>query len=351
MFDPLQLAHAETHDQKEVLMDTTKNMEDLSVQCWSVNDVLLWLRQNVLVAEGRMEELSSTFLNEGIDGSRLLSLERSSYACSNMTDSEWLLLHAARESLVIHERTVEMLSDNQTMPFPPSPSKSSDKELLDDLSKNIARMQKSLSRTSVQSSARSLLSYLRFLSLPRNLWSPSGSKQEQKEPATGEVFLLQEEVLTAQEREASLKARMDHLDQVLRTSKLASYLYTRFRWTPLPGELPVDDDADVDDWLQRFLVLGGSTLFFYPQAADFSPQGAIIMKEVVDIGYIAGQFLHEQENVKWFGFQVTTSEGFRLECASPLKLQAELWISLLEEAHAEHHSEVITNEDSEDRLC
>ncbi|KAI5054855.1 hypothetical protein GOP47_0030000 [Adiantum capillus-veneris] len=283
----------------------------------------------------RMEELSSTFENEEIDGSKLLSLERSSYACSNMTDTEWLLLHAARESLVNHERTVEMLSENQS----PSTSKSSEKELQEnDFNSNVTRLQGSLIPTSAQSPG-SLLSYLRFLSLPRNLWSSSASKQEQKEPATAEVYLLQEEVLTAQEREASLKARMDHLDQVLRTSQLASYLYTRFRWTPLPGELPVDDDAEVDDWLQRFLVLGGSTLFFYPQAADFRPQGAIIMREVVDMGYISGQFLHEQENVKWFGFQVTTSQGLRLECATPLKQQAELWMSLLQDAQVEHHSE------------
>ena len=60
------------------------------------------------------------------------------------------------------------------------------------------------------------------------------------------------------------------------------------RWTPLPGELPVDD-SDVDDWLQRFLVLEGSTLFFFPQAAGWF----LIKEEKEDIFYF-----HVRQNVK-----------------------------------------------------
>lgn len=352
MLDPLQFPHVEPQEQgleaelsaKQVLEPSTtrRMMEGLSVHSWSVNDVLIWLQKNVQMDEERMEELSSTFQNEGIDGSRLLSLQRSSHPCTSMTDTEWLLLLAARESLGTRERTVELPSENQSSLLPPTPKSSSEELSENDSASSTTRMQISLTPISAQSSG-SLLSYLNFLSLPRNLWSPSASKQEQKESSTAEVYLLQEEVLGAQEREASLKARMDHLDQVLRTAPMASYLYTRFRWTPLPGEPPMDDDADVDDWLQRFLVLGGSTLFYYPQAADFRPQGAIDLREVVDISSISGQLRHDEEKVKWFGFQITTSEGFRLECATPLKLQAELWMSLLRDAHAEHQSDEINN--------
>jgi hypothetical protein len=35
------------------------------------------------------------------------------------------------------------------------------------------------------------------------------------------------------------------------------------RWTQLPGEPPILDDADVDDWLPRFVVLQGQCLYYY----------------------------------------------------------------------------------------
>lgn len=121
----------------------------------------------------------------------------------------------------------------------------------------------------------------------------------------------------------------------------------------MPGEPPVDD-SDVDDWLQRFLVLEGSTLFFFPQAAgwlfrglsisihtnqhnpvvddkngsshviyllDLRPEGAILFTEVVEVGLISGKIQHYDEDINWFGFHVTTSEGLRLECATSIKLQ------------------------------
>uniref|UniRef100_A0A453A5K5 Uncharacterized protein n=1 Tax=Aegilops tauschii subsp. strangulata TaxID=200361 RepID=A0A453A5K5_AEGTS len=31
----------------------------------------------------------------------------------------------------------------------------------------------------------------------------------------------------------------------------------------LPGEPPIIDDADVDDWLPRFVVLQGQCLYYY----------------------------------------------------------------------------------------
>eukprot|EP00250_Pteridium_aquilinum_P009669 c18844_g1_i2 orf=211-1197(+) len=324
-------------------------MKESSVQCWSTDDVIIWLKQHIPLEEERMEECLSAFQNEAIDGLRLLSLQRSSHACSGMTDSEWLLLHAARETLITCEGTVGMLSESHLSSLSPSSPKSCSEEHLEDENFSLyepSRLQKSLTLETAQKSG-SLLSYFKFLSLPRHLWSPSSRKHDQKEPTAAEVFSLQEEVLSAEEHAASLKAKMDYLDEILRTARLASYLYTRIRWTPLPGELPVDD-ADVDDWLQRFLVLEGLTLFFYPQAADFRPQGAILLKEVVDIGSISGQLRHEQDKITWFGFRVTTSEGLCLECATPMKLQAELWMSSLQDARAEQHPEDVNDGDLSD---
>lgn len=344
MLDPLQFGHTETQDQDVEVEFTEKQVNDpssveaiknSSVQCWSVDDVLVWLQQHVPFEGALMEDCLNTFKNEEINGSRLLSLQRSSHACSAMSDSEWLSLHAARERLITCEETVGSLSESQLSPLSSSTQENySEKHLEDDIFSlhEPIRLQKSSSLVPIQNSG-SLLSYFKFLSLPRQLWSPTASKHDQQEFTTAEVYSLQEEVLSAEEREASLKAKMDYLDEILRTAQLANYLYTRIRWTPLPGELPMDD-ADVDDWLQRFLVLEGSTLFFYPQAAEFKPQGAILLKEVVDIGAISGQLPHEQENITWFGFHVTTCEGLRLECATPLKLQAELWMSSLQDARA-----------------
>ncbi|CAN0840347.1 hypothetical protein LINGRAHAP2_LOCUS2803 [Linum grandiflorum] len=47
------------------------------------------------------------------------------------------------------------------------------------------------------------------------------------------------------------------------------------RWTALPGEPPVLEDSDIDDWLPRFVVLHGPCLFFYLLSTDLSPQDSI----------------------------------------------------------------------------
>ena len=54
---------------------------------------------------------------------------------------------------------------------------------------------------------------------------------------------------------------------------------------------------------------------------DLRPEGAILFTEVVEVGLISGKIQHDEEDITWFGFHVTTSEGLRLECATPIKLQ------------------------------
>jgi hypothetical protein len=66
-----------------------------------------------------------------------------------------------------------------------------------------------------------------------------------------------------EEREAYLKAQLEHVDEVLRSARLSGYLFIRSRWAALPGEPPPIDDTEVDDWLPRFVVLQGPCLFFY----------------------------------------------------------------------------------------
>jgi hypothetical protein len=60
-----------------------------------------------------------------------------------------------------------------------------------------------------------------------------------------------------------VSSRLENIDEVLRYARLSGYLYIRSRWTQLPGEPPILDDADVDDWLPRFVVLQGQCVYYY----------------------------------------------------------------------------------------
>jgi hypothetical protein len=103
---------------------------------------------------------------------------------------------------------------------------------------------------------------------------------------------------------------------------LAGSAFCVQRWSPLPGEPPVDD-TDVDDWLLRFLVLRGSSICFYLRATDLRPQGTILQSEIVEAGLIPNH-LHHQDDPHWSAFHITTCHGLRLECSSLLKLQVAL---------------------------
>lgn len=343
MLDPLYFADADTQRYKSESSETEEEhkyesfdlqfVEEIPVQLWSVDDVASWFQRNVKFPRERMEAFLRAFHDEGIDGLRLLALQRNSRACSGMTDSEWHSLNTSREIVLASHDEAILTSESHIG----TPKCSSLESLAEENSESSfassntpLRLQASRSMTlrSVPMS-RLLSSSLRLLSFPRHLWSPSPSKDEQDGSLATDVHSLQEEIISVEEREAALNAKLNHLDEILRTAQLASYLYTRLRWTPLPGEPPADD-VDVDDWLQRFLVLEGSTIFFYSRAADLRPQGAILLSEIIDIGPIPGHLHHQQDELEWFGFHITTCEGLRLECSTPLKLQMELWLSSIQ---------------------
>ncbi|XP_044345860.1 uncharacterized protein [Triticum aestivum] len=98
-------------------------------------------------------------------------------------------------------------------------------------------------------------SLLQLLSIPRIRWSSSNKDDDKIELTRAEVESLRSEIADADERESQLKARLENIDEVLRYAFLSRYLHIRSRWTQLPGEPPIIDDADVDDWLPRFVVL------------------------------------------------------------------------------------------------
>eukprot|EP00258_Populus_trichocarpa_P029517 XP_024445536.1 uncharacterized protein LOC7467087 isoform X2 [Populus trichocarpa] len=110
---------------------------------------------------------------------------------------------------------------------------------------------------------RSAAFMLNLFNLQRLSWGSSADGQEKVELSVTELESLRSELAYLEEREAHLKAQLEHVDEVLRSARFSGYLYIRTRWTALPGEPPPLDDTDVDDWLPRFVVLNGPCIFFY----------------------------------------------------------------------------------------
>ncbi|KAG6526907.1 hypothetical protein ZIOFF_008994 [Zingiber officinale] len=105
-------------------------------------------------------------------------------------------------------------------------------------------------------------SLLNLFSLPRLPWG-SGNDDDKVELTRAEFESLWSEIEDAEDREMHLKSQLEHADGVLRCARLCAYLYVRTRWTQLPGEPPIIDDDDIDDWIPRFVVLHGSCIYYY----------------------------------------------------------------------------------------
>ncbi|XP_031504799.1 uncharacterized protein LOC116267284 isoform X3 [Nymphaea colorata] len=175
----------------------------------------------------------------------------------------------------------------------------------------------------------------KMFSLPRIPWISGSENDEKVELTKAEIESIRLEIATAEEREAHLKAQLEHVDEILRSARLAGYLYTRtvifdlltyLRWTALPWEPPVDD-ADIDDWLQHFMVLHGSCIFLYLHSSDLSPQDSILLTEIVEVGVLPS-FIHH-ENETRYSFSMLTRQGLRYECSSSSKVQVDAWLSAI----------------------
>ncbi|CAI0441143.1 unnamed protein product [Linum tenue] len=168
-------------------------------------------------------------------------------------------------------------------------------------------------------------SMLRMFSLRGLPWTPDG--QQKVQVTVAELESLRSELVEVEEREAYLKAQLEHVDEILRTARLSGYLYIRSRWAALPGEPAVIDDIDIDDWLPRFVVLHGQCLFFYLLSTDLSPQDSTLLADVVEVGSLP-EVRREDDEIR-YSFYVLTRQGLRFECSSASKLQAETWLEAL----------------------
>ncbi|KAL6986420.1 hypothetical protein U1Q18_019783 [Sarracenia purpurea var. burkii] len=170
---------------------------------------------------------------------------------------------------------------------------------------------------------------LNLFTLRGLLWGSGTDGQEKVMLTAAEVESLRSGLLDLEEREAHLKAQLEHVDEILRSAHLSGYLYIRTRWAALPGEPPPIDDMEVDDWLPRFLVLHGSCIFFYMLSTDLSPQDSTLLSDVTEVGRLPS-FTREDEETRYC-FYILTRHGLRYECSSVSKVQVDLWLTTLQD--------------------
>ncbi|CAN6718554.1 unnamed protein product [Malus baccata var. baccata] len=160
---------------------------------------------------------------------------------------------------------------------------------------------------------------LKFFSLRGLRWGSSTDGEEKVELTAVELESLRSDLADLEEKEAHLKAQLEHVDEILRSARLSGYLYIRTRWKPLPGEPPPLDDTDVDDWLPRFVVLQGPCIFFYLFSTDLSPQDSTLLADIVEVSPLPS-FTRDDEGTRT-AFCILTRQGLRFECSSASKAQ------------------------------
>ncbi|THG08539.1 hypothetical protein TEA_005078 [Camellia sinensis var. sinensis] len=166
---------------------------------------------------------------------------------------------------------------------------------------------------------RNAASMLKMFSLPRLPWGPDTDDQEKVVLTAAEIESLRSELADLEEREAHLKAQLEHIDEILRSARLSGYLFIRTRWATVPGEPPPIDDTEVDDWLPRYLVFQGSCIFFYLLSTDMSPQDSTLLSDVTEVGPLPC-IQRENEETRYC-FYIVTRQGLRYECSSVSKVQ------------------------------
>eukprot|EP00250_Pteridium_aquilinum_P015794 c22761_g1_i1 orf=219-818(+) len=174
----IELGSSQTSEDHDFKPPSQEFERATAVQCWSVDDVVTWLQKRVPFPSERMQECSRAFQNEGIDGLRLLTLQRSNFACSGITDSEWLQLYSARESLLENDgRDAVPSGSHPSSPF--SSPRSTKEDAPEDASVSFHKPSRlNTSKSLILRPARKkgiLKSSLKFLSFSSKHWwnSPS----------------------------------------------------------------------------------------------------------------------------------------------------------------------------------
>lgn len=181
-------------------------------------------------------------------------------------------------------------------------------------------------RVWVQRKLMGAASILNLFSVSGRSWSSANDCHEKAEVTALEMESLRSEIADLEEKEGHLKARLEHIDEILRSARLSGYLHIRTRWAALPGEPPLDD-TDVDDWLPRFVVLHGSCIYFYLTSTELSPQDSTLLSDVTEVGPLPS-IIQEDGQTRYL-FYVLTRLGLRFECWSHSQIQVDLWLKAL----------------------
>ncbi|XP_076900877.1 uncharacterized protein LOC143555149 [Bidens hawaiensis] len=175
---------------------------------------------------------------------------------------------------------------------------------------------------------KSAATILNLLSPRRISWVKDTGGKEKVVLSSTEVKSLQAELADLEEREDQLRAKLEHIDEILRSCLLSGYLYMRTRWETLPGEpLPLDD-TEVDDWVLRFVVLHGPCIYLYYVCTDLSPQDSTLLSDITEVGPMP-HVIQEDGETRYY-FYIVTRFGLRYECSSTSKIQVDSWLSALQ---------------------
>ncbi|KAI3812806.1 hypothetical protein L1987_17518 [Smallanthus sonchifolius] len=187
----------------------------------------------------------------------------------------------------------------------------------------------SSSRVWARRRLKTAASILNLLSPRRLSWVNDTNGQEKVVLSATEVKSLQSELADLEEREAHLRAKLEHTDEILRSCHLSGYLYMRTRWETLPGEpLPLDD-TEVDDWLSRFVVLHGPCIYLYFLCTDLNPQDSTLLSDIIEVGPMPC-VIQEDGETRYY-FYIVTRLGLRYECSSTSKIQVDSWLTALQD--------------------
>ncbi|CAA3023551.1 Hypothetical predicted protein [Olea europaea subsp. europaea] len=220
-------------------------------------------------------------------------------------------------------RGVKVISDHFSSSTSTANSLPSPTSSVTDITTNSDLRSNSWARRKLKSAA----SMLNLFSLKRLSWGSGADGQEKVVLSAVEVESLRSEIVALEERESHYKAQLEHLDEILRYARLSSYLYIRSRWEALPGEPPPLDDAEVDDWLPRFVVLQGSYIYLFLSSADLSPQDSTLLSDIVEVDSLPC-FTREDEETRYC-FYILTRHGLRYECSNVSKIQVDSWVAAL----------------------
>ncbi|CAL5433762.1 unnamed protein product [Camellia sinensis] len=169
---------------------------------------------------------------------------------------------------------------------------------------------------------RNAASMLKMFSLPGLPWGSDTDDQEKVVLTAAEIESLRSELADLEEREAHLKAQLEHIDEILRSARLSDgqqYLVNLLLLMILK-------------LMTGFHVIFSGHLSLTPDKLqlldDMSPQDSTLLSDVTEVGPLPC-IQRENEETRYC-FYIVTRQGLRYECSSVSKVQVDSWLTALQ---------------------